>query len=554
MALDKERVESLCQKVAREVKATHETLSMFFIIHNNININEMFALAEHEIITHRSGSAAQAIIRKQANSTASSFLGMAALQEKGFLGFTSKDHGLAIMNINTDDFETPQDVILKLYHLAWHAIDLFEIRQNPNYKNKFQSGPMIPKRSELNLTKANLQADAFATILVELKGKEGAIKELSLSRAEDSLKPETNGRPENYAFIIARDACSAALAESKTEADEKVDLLTQARKASLEVGQAFDENNIKQWWDFCKPAQDMAWRGFSQEDILGAAVNTCDDPFTRSTGLLVSEVLEIEPSASNILEYTYNPFVDTERQRQVHGEIVESVFEGVISMVEETDSSRALMNAANAQNEGLSEGNILGWCANALQEAAKAFERALSSGASPLQAARMNFEGTRGETSWDMLKELGDEIVDQRRQGFAVTMGHIAEISSQNPSFAPVLSSLQMTMSDPGYTQKLEAANDLALTATAPQTPSNEFAPNTPAPKGPAPKGPAPEGPAPTAAPATPAAPAASTPVGPGMNKNAARIKELQRQKQLAAQEESEQGQGENSDQTDKPE
>lgn len=545
MALEKEKVESICQKVAREVKATYETLSMFFIVHNNININEMFALAEHEIVTHRSGAAAQAIIRKQAKSTASSFLGMAVLQEKGFLGLSSKDHGLAIVNVNTDEYDSTEETIAGLYHLAWHAIDLFEIRQNPKYKNNFKAGPMIPKRSELNLTKANLMADSFSALMVEFKGKKDFITDLANRRAADSIDTKTNARPESYAFIIAMDATICALEEMREETGEKDALIIRARKSSLEVGQVFDENNIKQWWDFCKPAQDMSWRGFSKEDVLGAAINTCDDPYTRSTGLLVSEALEITPSEAHAMENTYNPFIDTEKQRQIHGEMVDSVFEDAIGMVETMESSRPLMNAANVQNESLTDGNILGWCANALQEAAKAFERALSSGSSPVQAARMNFEGSKGDASWDMLKELGDDIVDQRRQGFAVTMGHIAEVCHQNPSFAPILSSLKMTMNDPGYTQKLEAANDLALSNAQPNAPTNSLAPETPAPKGPAPEGPS----APSAAPATPAAPSApSTPAAPGIgSKNAAMLKEMQRRRELLAKQQAESGDG-NSD------
>lgn len=551
MALEKQRIESICQKVSREVRATYETLSMFFIVHNNININEMFALAEHEIITHRSGASAQAIIRKQAKSTASSFLGMAVLQEKGFLGLSSKDHGLAIFNVNTDQYDSTEEAIAGLYHLAWHAIDLFEIRQDPKYKGNFKSGPMVPKRSELNLTKANLMADTFSGLMVEFKGKEGFIKTLANKRAADSVNTQTNARPESYPFIIAMDATICAYEEMRESSSSKEDLLTRARKASLEVGQVFDENNIKQWWDFCKPAQDMAWRGYSKEDVLGAAVNTCDDPYTRSTGLLVSEALEIAPSEAHVMENMYNPFIDTEKQRKIHAEMVDSVFEEAISMVQTMESSRPLMNAANVQNEGLTDGNILGWCANALQEAAKAFERALTSGASPVQAARMNFEGAKSDTSWDMLKELGDNIVDQRRKGFAVTMGHIAEVCHQNPSFAPILSSLKMTMNDPGYTQKLQAANDLALSNAQPNAPANSLTPQAPAPKGPAPNAPANAGPsAPSAAPTTPSAPSApSAPAAPGMgNKNAAMLKEMQRRRELLAQQmaEGNEGNGDN--------
>lgn len=182
----------------------------------------------------------------------------------------------------------------------------------------------------------------------------------------------------------------------------------------------------------------------------------------------------------------------------------------------------------------------MGWCANALQDAAKAFESAILNGAPPEQAARMQFESNRNEPEWKMLKDLGDDIVDQRRQGFAVTMGHIAEICHNNLGFSPILDSIKITMNDPSYIQKLEAANDLALAPSAP-TPKG-LAPKGLAPKGPAPKGLNLDGPAPT-----PSAPIPSTPIpaaAPSLGGNN-RAAQINRQRQLAAQKQREdQGSG----------
>ena len=143
------------------------------------------------------------------------------------------------------------------------------------------------------------------------------------------------------------------------------------------------------------------------------------------------------------------------------------------------------MLAANEQNENLAEGNILGWCANALQAAARAFDSALTSGTSPMQAARMQFEGTKDIPEWDNLKKVGDSVVGQKRAGLAVTMGTIAEICNSDPLFAPMLNSIRFTMQDPDYIQKLEMSNDLAM------RPAPAPAPPAPAPKAPAPAAPA---------------------------------------------------------------
>lgn len=538
MAVEKDSIQAICDKVTQHVASLYEGLHLHFIIHGQADFNEMLSLSEHIIITHPASNAAQSIIRRQTTNNKTSFLGMAIHQKKKMMGLKNEDKILALFNLNINDLENEAEAIETIYHLAWHAIDLYEIRKEPQYRKKFSDGPMIPKRSALNLSKANMQADIFSALVVELSEQQPSIQNIAMRRSVNSLRAIAHIRAEDYPYIVASQACELALSELKNElASEPQNLkaiIEKCRQVSLDIGQAFDEESIKQWWNYTKPAQDMAWRGFSKEDILGAAVNTCDDTFVRATSLLVSQTTNIEPSPASALEYTYNAFLDTKSQAIAHSKLIDTVFEDAMTEVEDDGSngdsgSRALMNAANKQNEKLTEGHILGWCANALQEAAHAFEKALISGSSPTQAARMQFEGNKGDTSWDTLKELGEDIVDQKRNGFAVTMGHIAEICHNHPAFAPVLGSLKITMNDPGYLQKLEAANDLAMT---PSTPAH--APSTPSvsPKGPAPKAPKLSGPNATPSEPSPQATPAAAPSLGGNN----RAQQIMKQRQLAAQ------------------
>jgi hypothetical protein len=184
--------------------------------------------------------------------------------------------------------------------------------------------------------------------------------------------------------------------------------------------------------------------------------------------------------------------MSTRHNQLLHREIAEKTFAEAVARGVMEESSRPLSSAANEQNESLADGNILGWCANALQAAARAFESALSSGVSPVQAARMQFEGTKDLPDWGTLAKIGEGIVEQKRAGFAVTMGSVIEICGEQPGFSPILNSIKFTLKDPAYTQKLEAANDLAMRAAA--TP----APVAPTPAAPTPmtySAPAPSGP-----------------------------------------------------------
>ncbi|MCI5059620.1 MAG: hypothetical protein MRY79_00955 [Alphaproteobacteria bacterium] len=538
MAVPIDSIQYICQRATRDVEHLYPGLSLFFIIHGTGKLRESLALSEHEIVSHPAGKAAQAVIRKHSKGENSSFLGMAIASESKMLGFKRRDHLMAIFTVNKDEFDHEDEALATIHHLTWHAIDLYEIRQQPQYRHKFKSGPMVPKRSALNLSKANLQADMFAGILAHLRGSPDVLTLIAKKRGVDSLLPITGYKAEDFPSIIALEATRFSLKELKNDPPTEEEHVKIARQTSIEIGYAFEEHNIREWWNYAIPAQDMAWRGYKKEQILGAALNTSEDPFVRSIGYLVKEVTDIEDVPASALENTYNCFIDPEKHVNLHREMVDAIFQEAITQGLEESSSRPILDAANAQNEDLTQGRILGWCANALQDAAKAFERALLNGASPAQAAKMQFEGNRKEPSWEDLKKLGKEVIDQRKQGIAVTMGHIAEVCHNNPAFAPVLDSLKITMSDPAYIQKLEAANDLAVAPAAP-------APEGPAPQAPVPKAPAPKGPAPKGAELT--GPAVQPPAAPTLGGNN-RVKELLRQRQMMAQKQQEDQDGKGGD------
>lgn len=493
MAFKLDTVEQVCADVAAEVQAVYNNLTLYFIVHGRSQLAERMALSEHEIIRHPAAANASTILKKAIGQERSSFLGMAVARDRGFLGLMAQDHVLALFNLNTSEFTDILDIKTYLYHLAWHAIDLMEIRQKPEYKKKFAAGPMIPKRSPLNLAKANLQADVFASIMSALHGEPESLTRLAQRRADYPLLTLSTVKAEDYPFIVAMEATQFAFGRLNRASLSPARFIPVARQISLEVGFTFDDASIRQWWSFAEPAQDMAWRGLSREQILGASVFTCEDPYVRATGYLITEVLGISPTPAFDMGHIYNPFLDSARNKILHQELVERAFEDAIEIGLETESGLPLLNAANMQNEHLTEGKILGWCAHALQAAARAFEQALVTGSSPHQAARQEFDGAKSNVGWDTLKDMGDAIISRRRMGQALTLGSIAEICNENPLFAPVLGSIKITMNDPAYLRKLEAANDLALRGPAL---GPALGPATPAPAAPGPKGPAPTAPA----------------------------------------------------------
>lgn len=471
-------LQDICDLATSQVQDIFPNLQLAFFFHESGQFHEVVAMDEHEVSKHPAGKTAQGILDKNNHREQSSFLGLAIHHEVRWMGLASNDQILALFNLNVDELKNGKQARKTIYHLIWHAMDLMEVRQRPEYIAKFRSGPMIPKRSPMNLAHLNLQADLFSAAICGLLGDEDSIESLAHTRAINSLAPIHATRAEDYPFVIALDAARYAYKQLMDLNPPKERYMGYARQLAMEVGRTFDDKSILQWWGFSEPSQDMAWRHFASDMILSCAVYTSNDPFVRATGHLVSELSQIMPlPASNIGEI-YNPYADMEKNQMLHRQLAEKAFEEAIAKGMQEESSMPFITVANEQNELLTEGNIMGWCANALQAAARAFERAMSSGASPDQAARMEFAGTRDEMSWDNLTKVGDNVIERKRRGFAVTLGSVAEICANAPGFSALMNSVKSTMKDPSYLKKLEAANDFALRGPA-------MAPVGPAPSGP---------------------------------------------------------------------
>ena len=169
----------------------------------------------------------------------------------------------------------------------------------------------------------------------------------------------------------------------------------------------------------------------------------------------------IEPALKEALQPGYNPYVDMEINQISHDRQVEETFDMVMIHSMESDSALPLLRVANNQNETMAKGKVLGWCANALQWLPKAYESAVMRGIPADQAARLEFESAKHQTSWHTLNRLNDQILSHRRHGFAVTLGEIANWCKTSVDFRPVLESVNLTLADPAYTRKLAAAHDL---------------------------------------------------------------------------------------------
>jgi hypothetical protein len=512
MSIKKDVLQEICTVAKLQIQDLYPEFRPLFVLHEPGTFRDVVETRDYELPKHPASETAHSILQKFAHRDESSFLGLAISQKRKWFGLSATDYLMGVFNINLDEFSGARDFRRGLYHNLWQAIDLIEVRKRPEFSGKFKSGPMIPKRSPMNLARLHLQADAFASTMCSLLGERDAIDVLATKRAMDSLTPAGHRKTEDYPFAIALDTMQYAYAEVIKEKPSKTKYMHHARQLAINVGKAFDDSNIRQWWGFAEPAQEMAWRNFSPETILGCAAYTSEDPYIRSIALLMSDITGKDPLKVGEEYSDFNAFAKEQNTQTLHSEMMERAFEDAVARGMYEESGEPLIMAANKQNEDLSNGLFLGWCANALQAAARAFDSALKSGAPPAQAARLEFEGGKNNPEFEDIREIGRTAMEGRRKGNANTLANLAELCAHNPAFAPVLASVKMTLKDPGFLKKLETANDLAPKIAAPARAA-------------APKAPAPRAATPTQAPTFSA---------PGLGGNAARSARIQSARQSA--------------------
>jgi hypothetical protein len=480
MELRTDAVQQECRAIARQMRDYSRNLGLSFIVHHTGQHLESLALAGQELLTHPGANSALRLLKSAGKNENSAFLGLSIWYENLFFGLASRQNMMALFTLNSDEFTHLRFVRAQAWSMAWHAINLYNNRYNPIYADAFEDGLVAVTLEGEELARANLKADVFSAIMCSLNEGKNMINDLVYRRSMESIGRNAGHKPEFFPFPISADATEFAFREMQRHPPSKKKQIQTALQIAENIGKAYDELSLQQWIYFCKPAQDMAWRGETKETILGAAVSTSQDTYIRATGFLVADAIKVKPASIIKLENTYSPFAEEKYNQRLHETMLERAFEQAVNAGLINLDGSAFSEAANAQNEKLSDGHILGWCAAALQAAGSAFENAVIKGSkNPDQDARREFEGLAVRTTWDTLKEIGETIIEQYRQGYATTFSDLIDFCDDRPAFAGISSSIAFTMKDPSYLKKLDIANDLKM------MPAPEAAPAAPAPKGP---------------------------------------------------------------------
>ena len=480
----KQDISAIARELSQDISEKYTQFTLHYVLFRRGEFGDESEKILAGLKGHPCESSAGNLLRRSQISDQSAFLGIATGAERGIFGLKKKSQFMGFAALNIDFFTRKEDAAFELYHLTAQAIDTYQLIQAKQLNIKDKDIVLLPKRNQLALARSNLRSDIFSALMMQQRGTKTAVQDLAVSRGKRSLIPQTLYRPEDYPFAISKDVMEYSV--KNILSNKREDSLFSLFNLSGKIATSFDKHNLKSWIDFAAPAQTLAWNGFSQEQILGTAIYTSPDPFVKATGNLICEITNIVPDRDSPNLTFANPYLDDSVNKINHARLTEETFELAIMRAVETESHLPLISIANDQNEELLKGRVLGWCADALQSAAKTFESTLKKGLPPAPASRIEFQRLAANSNWDNLDGLNSYMVTQRRNGHAMTFSDISDWCAKRPELKPVLESIQMTMADPIYAQKLAMANEvpmpgprIATPAAAPQPQmAPGFAPN----------------------------------------------------------------------------
>ncbi len=492
MSILYKNAKTYCQQLANTISDMNPGLSFFIIPHHEGQRHDALTIEASNFTGHKAEAFMRRIIsntRTKEDST--SFLGIAIAFEQGFMKLYYKALRIAIVTVNIDQYEDLNGMKTDLFHHLWLAISKDEEVKKADHGGQHEHHKYPLKMDKMELTRRNLRADIFSVLMQTFDGIPDAPLEMSKLRSTQTVNAEATHRPAFYAFPLAMEACQFLINDLNRFPMAMQGQVSLALKLTEDLNSTISDESIESWWDFAEPAATMAWLDYSEAEILSSCINSGLDPLIRANGILLQEIMDVPLLSPKELQSVYNSFGDKDNLHELHVQKSDESFEEALKQGIKTSSNRPFLDEALIQNERLSQGKALGWTATALQASAKAFDKALKSGRTPEQAARLEYEGAKSHDNWDSLEKLSLDILAARQDGATTTLQSVIEHYEDNEDYRNILQSFEQTLKDPAY------AKTLAVDPT-PQAPAA-------APAGPAPAAPTQElGPKVAAAPAAP--------------------------------------------------
>ena len=429
-----------CNALRRQLKNTFPDHEIFIILHKEDERKKAFLRETSKISSHPAGHSILEYFKKNTgmlSKNRSCYGGLATQKTPGFLGFFRSCNYAALIFINQDRFNNEAALRNHALHLFWHALSV-----NEQCKGKTQPNIFIPADTKKD-KRRNLEADIFSACFQKLLGRTDAFESLLTQRMKDTLTQENGFIAENFPFPVCMDTLEFVMEDHFDDNTKKHPSPHEAINITKEISQTIKPATLDQWSSFAHPAQEMAWCGFEKEVILGCAVYTSENTYTRSIADMVAEHLKIVPAI--IPSSTeYNPFADHEVNERLHQKQIQENIQSALTKIFSPTDYTALLKEAKTQNEHLLLGNPIGWAANAMIGAANALKQ-METAKDPATLRQQTldiFNQTTKNTTFEQLLTFANTIFEIRRKGQRIDKSHLQNIPANTSQQNEIISAI----------------------------------------------------------------------------------------------------------------
>lgn len=357
---------------------------------------------------------------------------------------------LAPITVVRPPYYMTETLLFELYGAVWHVINRLDTVHSADGHLLVDNDYLAPDLAPTALIRHTLKADMFASLLLHCWHECPDSDRFVRTRALDALQMKERHRPEEYPSFLGIDALKHIMESARRPASLQ-SAMEWAQRMADDINLVITDDALAVWVGFATSAQDMAWRGFEPNSIARAAMTASTDPHIRVLAFHLAERLSLSPDQGDEVPDQANAFMVARQEENAHLDQMRIVFEQALDHVLQSGNSDAFYEKSAEQNYALLTGSVFGWCAYALQCAARAYDTALHRGRPPVLAARLEFEAICKQTDWRTLKRLGDLIVEAIRMRVPMDLKSIALFCQTASDMDAVVQSADITLNEQRY-------------------------------------------------------------------------------------------------------
>lgn len=442
MSFDHASIDHARNVIRRQVQEEMPELTPIIILHEDGNRANAIARTKAEVSNYFGSDAILEALKPHEKKNHTEFADLVTVEKPIFPMMPKKIYQYALIFINLSQASSTNETRVHMYSMAYSAIHAAREQKTTQSPEVQQSSASLPSHENRQMqAKQNLAAEIFASLMIELQGEHGFIEYIAKQRLKDTLTRCTGAQPELHPFPIVMETLKIIHDELQESFNPKAHLISQALQITEEVIDTHEEDDtIRHWWIFAEAAQEMAWMEFDVETILSIATYTSEDPYIRATAHMVSDYLNITPSAITDLD-SYNPFTEPEANMRAHKRACDQIFDSLMPGEYEDYVLTRFSKAIQEQNKSLSEGLPLGWCGVRLDTIIATIDKNQRAGNPPIAHKDIEkiFEEQDKAIPWNTLLKANKMILKEYREHSSLTCEDISSILRRDDAFLPIL-------------------------------------------------------------------------------------------------------------------